>query len=73
MVAEVWPREEDHKDRSMSRHHKLKDFLDLLKQGLGLLSAIGGISGIASLVQGALKLVVRVCSSPTPPKLPIPT
>lgn len=53
--------DDSHKERSISRHDGLKDCLDLLKQGIGSLSAvIGGVSAIVSLVQGAVKLVVDV-------------
>lgn len=62
LLRKVRELDETHKDHSIARHDKLRDFLDLLKQGLGSLSTvIGGVSSIVSLVQGVVKLVVEVC------------
>lgn len=66
MLAKVQELDSKHSQGSIIRNEKALHVLEFVKQGLGSVSTIiGGASGfgIASVVEGALKLVVDVCIS----------
>lgn len=65
LLAQIQKPDDNHKQGSISRHDTVKNILEIMKQGLGSLSAVvAGDSGPVSLVPGAVKIVVEVCLLP---------